>query len=764
VSYSDYRMNLIWASHGDQLRADLQRNIGGLTQFNQRLNDSGRKLGAWGQQMKAIGTTIRYALAGAAVYGVASAVTNLGEFEQALGNIDSLAARVDQNGNLRGLGGQLDQVGDFALETSSKFGVAVTDIEQYMQRFYSSFDAPAGARGIAQMRGFTNEIAQLQIALGGEVGDPAQLASGIAGLIHAMGGGALRDIPGSTRRISNIIAETTRISPVLTGTDITRDIGRLGAGLNVSRMTPEQVFAIYGTASQAGGSPAVIGRGISQMISAGLVPGHLQKRQIAAFQQAGLPTDANSLRNLGGWEVLMRMMHAVQQGPIRVRNPQALRDEGLDDQEAIQQSGVQGINMNLAANLFSRQESFRQFINLLAVGGPRALDNFIGSIKDGEKQNRSAQRAEIANQRRFFQRLQETQRNIGIEFLRGFAPVFSGYARVLGGVGSTAMRIGPTGLVAGAGGVVAASVASRLLFNTGLTGLAGRGVGRIPGVGPLLGRLGLGRLASRSSELAAASLIGAGPNVLQSSGIQGAGSRANPFWVVIDPLSWFMPGAPSDRTAGPGGGGGGGGGHRPPWIIPPFIRGAGARLGPSAAQLGRFAPELAALPDIASIATGHSPFHDPSGNMAHYPALIRRFFRLDRSNRLVPRPGTPRSVINALDASRGSGRILGFLPGGNRDPNINKAEGLIENAIRQQRFADRQRSGVGAGAGAVGAVVGEADLSLTIGLTAEGKRLLKVDDDKIHVPVKLWPVQTTGGAKPSSKGKAKVPRGSAGGR
>jgi hypothetical protein len=762
VSYSDYRMNLIWASHGDQLRADLQRNIGGLTQFNQRLNDSGRRLGAWGQQMKAIGTTIRYALAGAAVYGVASAVTNLGEFEQALGNIDSLAARVDQNGNLRGLGGQLDKVGDFALQTSSKFGIAVTDIEQYMQRFYSSFDAPAGARGMSQMRGFTNEIAQLQIALGGEVGNPAELASGIAGLIHAMGGGALRDIPGSTRRIANIVATTTQRSPVLTGTDITRDIGRLGAGLNVSRMTPEQIFALYGAASQAGGSPAVIGRGISQMVSAGLVPGHLQKRQIAAFQQAGLPTDANSLRKLGGWEVLMRMMHAVQQGPIHARNAAALRDEGItDDQQAVDQAGISGINMNLAANLFGRQESFRQFINLLAVGGPKALDDFIGSIKDGEKQNRSAQRAEIANRRRFFQRLQETQRNIGIEFLRGFAPLFSGYARALSGVGSTAMRIGPTGLVAGAGGVVAANVASHLLFKTGLTGLAGRGIGRIPGVGPLLGRFGLGKLAARSSELAAASLIGAGPNVFQSSGIQGAGSRANPFWVVVDPLSWFMPGAPSDRAAGPGGPGGGGGGGRVPWVIPPWIRGAGARLGGPAAQLGRFAPELAALPDMARIATGHSPFHDPTGSMAHYPAMIRRFFRLDRSNKLVPRQGTPQSVIDAFNASRGSGKILGFIPGGNRDPNINKAEGLIENAIRQQRFADRQRSG---GGGGTNAVVGEADLSLTIGLTAEGKRLLKVGDDKVHVPVKLWPVQTTGGAKPSSKGKAKVPRGSAGGR
>src|SRR5205823_1010981 len=92
-----------------------------------------------------------------------------------------------------------------------------------------------------------------QLALGGEVGDPQALAGGISGFIQGMGRNAVRNPGRSAARLSDIIAEVIKRSPTILGTDITRDIGRLGAAQTAMNMTPEQIFAVYGAAAMRGG-------------------------------------------------------------------------------------------------------------------------------------------------------------------------------------------------------------------------------------------------------------------------------------------------------------------------------------------------------------------------------------------------------------------------------------------------------------------------------------------------------------------------------
>src|SRR6266498_482143 len=144
---STYRMNVIWASQGAQLQRDLQGILGTLGTMERGVGSSQRQMSLWGQQMRAIGTTIRYAFAGALVYSVAAAVNSLGDFDARLGEIDSLAARIGQGGRLEGLGDQLGGVGDKALEVSNKIGVSVDQIQQHMIAFYSAFDTPSRTRG-----------------------------------------------------------------------------------------------------------------------------------------------------------------------------------------------------------------------------------------------------------------------------------------------------------------------------------------------------------------------------------------------------------------------------------------------------------------------------------------------------------------------------------------------------------------------------------------------------------------------------------------
>src|SRR5687768_14703953 len=115
---SDYRLNLIWTSQGGQLRADMQRNIHQLSQWDRQVRGSNQQLGLFGQQMRAVGTTLRYALAGLTVYGVAGAVQGLGQFLDRLGQIDSLAGTMNQQGRFQSLGRELNEIGDVAVDLS----------------------------------------------------------------------------------------------------------------------------------------------------------------------------------------------------------------------------------------------------------------------------------------------------------------------------------------------------------------------------------------------------------------------------------------------------------------------------------------------------------------------------------------------------------------------------------------------------------------------------------------------------------------------
>lgn len=752
MSYSDYRMNLIWASHGDQLRADLQRNIGGLTQFERQLRGSSRQLGLWGTQMKAVGTTIRYALAGAVVYGVASAVTSLGEFEQKLGAIDAMAARLTDSGHLQGLGGTLDRIGDFALETSSKWGTAVTDIEDFATRFFSSFDQAStrGRTGIRNMQEFVTGITQLQRAAGGELGDPNEIAGGIAGMIIGIPGGE-RNIGQNTRRISNIIAEVLRQTPTIRGSDIARDIGRLGGAQTALGMSPEEIFAVYGAAARRGGSPAVIGRGITQLLTSELLRPQT-KAQKAAFAQMGLPTDPNSLRQLGGIQILNKMFQSLGLGNVSEQQRRTLGR--IDDPaEALRSAGIGGPNINLIAQAFGRQESFRQFLNLMSVDGPNAIQKFLRGFADAEKQNRVEQMANLANQRNYMQRWRETQRAIGIQFLRGFAPIFEGGGWIVRQGLRGMMSLGSTGTTAVAGGAAAAAVASRLIFRSSLTGLAGRGVSRIPGVGGALGRLGLGGLLSRSSELAAASLVGAGPSAISATGLQGAGARSNPFWVVIDPLSWFMPGAPSGRGEGgpgtPTAGGSAERGRRRFPRVPLLPLGIGA-----ASVAGANVLTLLSTPGAGGPMAGVGELAENEAINRSYPHLARLLRRTAAGRLGRPLSDVERQAFGMI----GTPGTHGFHPG--------RANAFLERYMRQQDFSQRGRPGglFGDIANIASQVAGQADVVIELRPTAEARRLFRTQDEKIHVPVKLWPVQTTGGPRPTTKGKAKTVRGSGGGR
>lgn len=537
------RLELRITGNASGLRSALNQGSAGLTQFASGMRRGSAEASVFQKQMLAIGTTARYALAGTLIFGITGAISRLGDFKAQLGTIEAYASDMNRRGQLRGVGSSINQIATDAILTSNRLGIAVTDIEDYMARFWSSFNPPGNQnQRIAAMNQFVNTVAGLQAIMGAEAGDPQAMAGGIAGFINAIPGGR-NNIPASTRRVSNLILQLARTTPNITGQNIAQDIGRMGAGMQMGGLTPEQVFAVWGTAAMAGGAPSVIGRGVAQLLGTSLMHPRTPA-QIQTYAAAGLPTTATELRNVGGWNVLKRLMTYVAPKKATLTNPNALGDENLDAATALQQAGIKGVNLTALYNMFGRQESVRQFVNILAQGGVPALEKFVTSLKVAEKSNLEAQMEKMVVGQRFIQQFNTARQNLSMSLVSGVAPILKyGLTAPTKFLSDTAARhTTGTEIVAGSALALGSAAALRKL---GVFGKFGR-------FGGVLGKLGGAQQMALGSAISAEELPAA------ISGGVADGSRGNPYWVIISPLSWSV-GSPggfmsNNPTKDPGGG------------------------------------------------------------------------------------------------------------------------------------------------------------------------------------------------------------------
>lgn len=503
-----------------RIQVDVVGNVGG---FNAAMNSvlatttrvgagfrrSSRDASLLSNQMKAIGTTARYYIAGQLIFGVAAGIRKLGEFKTQLGQVDALAAQLNKKGELVGLGKQLDDVGSQAILMSNKFGIAVGDVQSYMQRFFSSFDPPGGSKQrIQEMSVYTTALLNLSTAIGTEAGDPGKLAGGLTGLINAMPGG--RKSPGKTAGdVADMFAVLLRNTPALTGADIASAAGRMASAKSLAKMSVPEIMSAFGVAAQTGGSPAVMIRGMTQLLGASLLR-PTKPESLATYQAAGLPTDPNALAAMGGQKVLEKLVQFVEGGK-----------RGKDKE-----------NFNLTAvyKAFSRQESVRQFVNLLAQDGVKGLRDFKKSLDEGTKGNMAKKMADQRLKQSTLLRMDAARSNLGLSLVGGANwPLEHLLADPIIAVSNAAAKHRTTtqAVMGGALSLGAASALRRLGVFSNLGGKFGK-------LGKGVGLLGAAQRTAIGGALTTEALPGA------IAGLAVDGSRGNPFWVIIHPLSWSV--------------------------------------------------------------------------------------------------------------------------------------------------------------------------------------------------------------------------------
>jgi hypothetical protein len=407
------------------------------------------------------------------------------------------------------------------------------------------------------------------------------------------------------------------------------------------------------------------------------------------------------------------MMSAV--GAVKSTNRGALGNENLDTEAALSAAGLSGTNLKLAYSLFSRTESLRQFLSIMSRG-PDVINSFIKQLDEAAKNNALGQRAKLATNQSQIQLAANAQKNLNMQVVRGFDPVIHAIGNAMRGASNAALGHpdATTGLVTGLAG---AQLASRVFLGFGLAGGAGRLLKRIPGLSKIPG---LGRAVGSAPELAAAAVVGSGLGAFTSAA---KGSRSDPFWVVVDPLSWFMPGAPND-LGGTSPKSGGGGIRFPSWLKHAATGGAGglavAARGLGTGALGLGGGAVAAALMVLSL----------GGDQGAPPAGVA-----DALKRINARKDPLlHHYVNLLRTQE-----PGHFGGG--------ADMIVSRFMKGQISAGRAEQDLFV----------EGEIKLHHDVTPEARKLLKIDTAE-HVPVKLWS-KSSGGGKPQHRGKNKSIRG-----
>jgi hypothetical protein len=456
-----------------------------------------------------------------------------------------------------------------------------------------------------------------------------QLSTGVLGFANAMGRG-LADVP----RFASMLSMVAGPLSMFRGRELSQQIGTIGAAGITGRFTPEEILSITSLVSRGGGSQAVVGRSVAQLARTILFP--QTPRERAAYGQAQLPANAQQLYQLGGAEVLLRQMRAVeQQGGINInRGGRAMTDEqlsALGDNATNAQLGISGRGAALAQSFFGRAESRRAFTIMYSIlNGLRepgqtlaqAFSTWTRQIRDaGRSTDFLDRQMKIVNSQGALRQLGITMGSLRLSLLNNLSPALVPVSGVINR-GARAIIDHPR----------VAQVTEGALIAT-LLGIGSRNVlGRLTG-----GRIGGGGVARGVASRALT--LEALPQLLQ--GGPTAGTVANPTWVMIHPASWTL--------GGPTGGGGGGGGMS--WITKLFGGVGAARL---AAVAGGTATAIGGGLAASLWLNQHPHLRDAPFNAIGLGAQSGNPVQCQRRQSLQPLPGyaQTRPDGSRLDAAR----------------------------------------------------------------------------------------------------------------
>jgi hypothetical protein len=581
-------VTLFEARGAEYIRAQLGTMRSGFGNLRGEMERTNRTGGLVNNQLRALGTTLRYAFAGSAIYGSMQIVRNLGQFEAKLGEISAIATTT---GGIPLIGQQLTELGDLLVDVSNKTTIPIEQLQEGVINLYSTLEDVPPNEAARMME----EISKVAITSQSNIEDTT---GALLGMIDAFGAGT-EQIGEFGNQFYTVIRESAQMS----GHVYAQQLGRLASSAALGQFNPQEMGALAIASTRFGGSAAVNQRGLAQLMLYLMNP----RGKEAETTMASLGLGPQQRVKMGGWDVLMKVLSEINKRGGVGATP-ALRgatDEtfGLIQEAGLtpQQAGIRGGGARLATQITGRIESQRILAilsNMLTpaqvAGTPnKTLDQYLDDVT--ESAIKTDQAFDQAMNRRRIVEAGNAVHNLGIEIGTAMSPL-----------------IGPVA------GQVTRGISA---FGTQKWGF------NVPGTDT--------RITGQQAELAAAGTGAAGLlALLRRRGVAGAGRRAlgglgganaalnaitetewgktplKPFYVTVvnDLLRGRQPGTPPagaaesvEQKASKWGFRG--------WLAHMGFKGITSRIGGgSLAAASLLGAEMPAIPDMISMLTGGDPF------------------------------------------------------------------------------------------------------------------------------------------------------------
>ena len=441
-------------------------------------------------QLRAFGTTVRYAIAGGAIFGAAGTISTLSQMQEQLGLISAIGQAGSPTGQgLLLVGDRLNNLSQQARQASINTVQPIASINDGIISLLSTVrNVPQNqivpmveeiARAATLSQISTEEATKNFLAMQTAFGKPINL----------------QNVRKSAQEFFMLISRVP--GGPATGAQILTQYGQLAAVSRGGRITQPELMGLITAGLRTGIPPSQYGRGLQYMIQTVTRQRPLAKDAAAMMDQLGITPEFVATNPRGGMAALGRIIERVRSaggvgGDIKaqVQRLSALEEE-IGPEGEVPKALLSGGGATVASTIFRRVHEYRTFLALYSratqAKGTIADPTLSQEIRDMiAAENGHVQDIENLSKawQRFTDRAKLKQASIAIQVLgqdvaTAFEPILNLGARGITGISSLATKHqDATEGLAIAGGILGLAIGGRK-FLRGMKGIGGRGVGAL---------------------------------------------------------------------------------------------------------------------------------------------------------------------------------------------------------------------------------------------------------------------------------------------
>jgi hypothetical protein len=519
MSTISQRLALFFTANAGQAQASIGQLGNSFLRMGNAAGRSAQGTSLVNQQMRALGTTFRYMLAGGAIYGALNATRQLAQFQQQIGLIAAIGGSSGMLNTSRQIGDLKNQMYGASVELIQPLGDVADAITNYLStvqgrprsEIIPSVEAIGKAAKLSQtpIEDMTKALTTMNVAFGRPV---------------------------STRNIEDFAAkwyELISLAPggVSAAPQLVGQMGNIAVGARMAALRPGQMMALTLGTLRFGIPPQQAGQGLAYLLRSLATPEAPGTIKSAREMFSSLGISNEFIRHEGGMRALIKIFRAARDRGVHGdfgRAAQIARAGGDQvDPNQISDLPIGGQGINVLATIFRRQHALRTAIALYSMWQSGQLGRDLEKLGDSTQAFMKQQAIFAEAWRKFSEQsgLAKAGRaleSMRMQFMEGIDPAIELLAKPLPWLQKTlqhhegitkALGYGTIGLLGALG------------INKLTGGMLGRTVlGRLPIIGGLLGAGTHAALLAKTAEDFSKNAV--------ARNIQD-GSPERPFYVIV---------------------------------------------------------------------------------------------------------------------------------------------------------------------------------------------------------------------------------------